>query len=603
MRNLSKHFLIWSNRLISAILYPFKMEWPFIVVMTILGNMMASYMMLRAVIYPHTWIICFLCFAASFFIAYCLSCTFLWLHGTWRWVVKIFLYIVGIVLCMTDFIGAKVFGVPISVRMYILFVETTGEEISGFFQTFGRQIFAYSAILLGLWGGICFCLERYKKTIQTWFSAWMKRIVFVGVYVLLIFGSVQALSPVTILLCRDVTLEKWLWKQAANGRLEFMNVWHKSLTTAGYVSIMGREFADWQKYNRQVLAAPARLLAPQDTISIYFVIGESYIRSHSQIYGYGLETTPTQLREFENGNLIPFKDIWSTSRTTSPSVKNMLNLSSISQGETLANGAFFPLILKNAGYEIKIFDHQKVDGTFCDASLLSFLYNNLLIQNCYSYVATPGSCKYDNDFLENESKHLYDDVLRKFYIVHLGGQHFPFDKNLPADKRFHRFDKNDYLSKKCQWMNDAKRKDIANYDNVTFYNDYVIGEMIGRLKKRKAIVVYFSDHGEEVYDYRDNMGRTAPPEEKSMNEYMESLYHVPFWIWISPELKESRNELYNLVMKAADRFGTTDDVGHAMLHLAGVESPYYKSSRDILSDDYAAPSSLKTEEGYAIRRK
>lgn len=589
------------NKTLSVIIFPLKTQWPFIIVMTLLGALFASYMVVRAVLLP-AWPIAFWCSSSSFFIAYCLSCTFAWLPGRWRTGVKIFWYIIGFAMCIIDFIGDRVFGMPISFRMYMLMVETTGEETAGFFKMFGPKIMTYGLILLAILGLILFCLERYQKKIKSWFRPWLKMVCYIVFFVLMTFGAIQALSPFKIL-CKHGSLEGWAWNQAANGRLEFMNTWHKCIVAIGYISKNGNEFTDWLDFNKQVLTAPVETTESRDNLAVLFVIGESFIRSHSPLYGYPLPTTPSQSSEFDKGNLIPFSNIWSTAKTTSPSIKNLLNLSDISQGETLAQGAFFPLILKNAGYDVKMFDHQKVNGTFCDASLLSFLYNDLLLKECYSYVADPQDGDLDNDFIERESDHLYDSNDKQFYIVHLSGQHFPFDKIPENDARFKRFSPADYTSRNDTWLTENKRQLIADYDNITLYNDFVIGNMLKKLEDKNAIVVYFSDHGEEVYDYRDNAGRAAPPAAGLPDAYKEAMYHLPFWIWISPELKQADPRLYETIEKYSARFGSLDDIGNAMLNIAGVKSPFYIADRDILSMDYKVPESLKTVEGLTIERK
>lgn len=127
--------------------------------------------------------------------------------------------------------------------------------------------------------------------------------------------------------------------------------------------------------------------------------------------------------------------------------------------------------------------------------------------------------------------------------------------------------------------------------------------MLKKLEDKNAIVVYFSDHGEEVYDYRDNAGRAAPPAAGLADAYKEAMYHLPFWIWISPELKHADPRLYETIEKYSARFGSLDDIGNAMLNIAGVKSPFYRADRDILSMDYKVPESLKTVEGLTIERK
>ena len=42
-----------------------------------------------------------------------------------------------------------------------------------------------------------------------------------------------------------------------------------------------------------------------------------------------------------------------------------------------------------------------------------------------------------------------------------------------------------------------------NPNIYTLYNDYVLKNIIDLFRDKNTVVLYFSDHGEEIYDYRD----------------------------------------------------------------------------------------------------
>lgn len=483
----------------------------------------------------------------------------------------------------------------------MLMVETTSTETTGFLTTFGSQVALYGISLTLFLALLAVILHLCKIWVTKHLSRGFKRALIGFSLFIVVIGAYEALYPAKILFCKSYRLEKYMWRQASNGQLEFMSTYHKVLTTYGYIYLMGEQFEKWLDYNTQVLTSPVSFDGDIEDISIYFVIGESYIRSHSQLYGYDKETTPFQMGEYNKGNLIPFTNIYSTSKRTSPAVKNMLNLHNISNGENIAHGEYFPLIFAKAGYKVNIYDHQKVDGTFCDATLLSFLYNSLLNSQCYSYISPIGGAEFDYDYLGKESTHLFDTHNKTLHIIHLSGQHFPFNKHLPKGKEYEIFTGADYTDRTEKWLTPNKRKEIADYDNVTRYNDLVINYLFTNLEDKNAIIIYFSDHGEEVYDYRDNIGRTSPPANDQEEHYIQALYHVPFWIWVSPGLNNSNPDICAKIARHIDRIGSTDDIGHTMLKLAGISTIYYKEERDILSPAYTTPLRLKTEEGLVIR--
>lgn len=47
----------------------------------------------------------------------------------------------------------------------------------------------------------------------------------------------------------------------------------------------------------------------QDSLNVILVIGESYNKYHSPLYGYYLNTTPVLCSQQQNGNLFVFKDV------------------------------------------------------------------------------------------------------------------------------------------------------------------------------------------------------------------------------------------------------------------------------------------------------
>lgn len=75
----------------------------------------------------------------------------------------------------------------------------------------------------------------------------------------------------------------------------------------------------------------------------------------------------------------------------------------------------------------------------------------------------------------------------------------------------------------------------AQYDNTVLYNDYVLSEIVKTLEDTESILIYLSDHGNEVYDERDYTGRS----EDNISRYM---VEVPFLIWESDRFKASYPE-------------------------------------------------------------
>ena len=326
-------------------------------------------------------------------------------------------------------------------------------------------------------------------------------------------------------------------------------------------------------------------ITEKDSLHIILIIGESYIKSHSQVYGYGLPTTPNLKLEEDNGNLFVFNNVVSPFNGTSPVLKNLFCCNSIAEGEKWYKSPFFPTCFKRSGYTINYWDNQRVtksQGTW-DFSMNSFLFDKRLCQISYSEAA-PEGFPYDDQLVSDfEKSGKKKNGKYVFDIFHLWGQHVDASERYPHDK-FSRFSAKDIRNNE-PYMTESKKQDIANYDNATYYNDYVINHIINLYRNENTVVVYFSDHGEEIYDYRDSKGRVeaAPGQEKNWLKYQ---FEVPFVIWCSDKYKALHPDIVRRIKASLNRPFMTDNTCHLLFDLAGLKTIYYRPERDLISPKF-----------------
>ena len=91
---------------------------------------------------------------------------------------------------------------------------------------------------------------------------------------------------------------------------------------------------------------------------IVLVIGESYNKHHSQLYGYDKPTTPRQLAMAEEGSLIPFSDVVSSWNLTSFVFKHMLSLWAVGDSGAWCDKPLFPEVFRKAGYHVTFLTNQ-----------------------------------------------------------------------------------------------------------------------------------------------------------------------------------------------------------------------------------------------------
>ena len=80
---------------------------------------------------------------------------------------------------------------------------------------------------------------------------------------------------------------------------------------------------------------------------------------------------------------------------------------------------------------------------------------------------------------------------------------------------------------------------INDYDNAILYNDFIVEKIISKINHLKGLssVIYFADHGDEVYDKRNFFGHN---ESLLPSKQMTS---IPFIVWMNPLLRKEKEIL------------------------------------------------------------
>jgi heptose-I-phosphate ethanolaminephosphotransferase len=136
------------------------------------------------------------------------------------------------------------------------------------------------------------------------------------------------------------------------------------------------------------------------------------------------------------------------------------------------------------------------------------------------------------------------------------------------------------------------KAEIAHYDNATRYNDDVIRQLVSMYQDQNTVMVYLSDHGEEVYDYRDNYGRDDWSMGNEPQQVLRYQYMVPMVVWCSDKYLTLHPEMAELLKQSADKPFMLDNTCHLLFRLANLLTPYYNNRRDILSPDYKCPKRI-----------
>lgn len=320
-----------------------------------------------------------------------------------------------------------------------------------------------------------------------------------------------------------------------------------------------------------------------DSMDLVLVIGESYNKHHSSLYGYALDTSPLMRAERDKGLLTVFTDVISPFNLTSVVLKNLLSLNSVSYGEAWHEFPTWMAVMKHAGWQIDLWDNQRnyMANNVFGISLNSFLFAEPMLKKVY-HAVNDKVFVFDTELVDD----LYGKVspsARNLVIFHLMGQHTSYNSRYPHDERWMLWSPAD-VPNKASFLDDSRREVILDYDRATRYNDYVLATILDRYRDRNAVVVMLSDHGEEVYDYRDFIERDHNPHKSPQMVACEN--EIPFMIWCSPVFQSRHPQQAAAIRNAADRPFMNDAVGQMMLWLGGVQSPWVDSTRNVLHPAY-----------------
>ena len=316
---------------------------------------------------------------------------------------------------------------------------------------------------------------------------------------------------------------------------------------------------------------------------IVLVIGESYNKHHSHLYGYHINTTPNQMRYYQKGNLVRFDDVVTPWDITSYAFKCFMTTWGVGDKDEWCDYPLITAIMKKVGYKVSFITNQFAStsnqGTICDLSGGFFLNDKRLARLQYD-VRNEQMEKYDGDMVD-KSLSKYRGGKLDFSIFHLIGQHFDYSKRCPQNiKRI----KIDMLHRSD--LSSEYQKIMCDYDNSIFYNDIVISKIVDFYKNKDAVIIYISDHSEGMFapGINKNWGRSSFAEIDYANAYEN--FQIPLWIYATDTYITNHKKTFEAIRKASSLPYMTDLLPYVVMHLGGVRYDGYDDSKDILSPHY-----------------
>ena len=295
------------------------------------------------------------------------------------------------------------------------------------------------------------------------------------------------------------------------------------------------------------------------------VIGESANRNHMSLYGYDRNTSPN-LKTIKN-ELYVFTDVISPHSNTIRSLGKILTLGNYEHPDLRFKGSILQLFNK-AGFETYWLSNQSPLSIFStQVSMLSRAADKTYFINTLSNNTL---ALYDEQLFPILNMILKQKKQKKIIFIHLLGNHSIYSKRYPP--------KFDVFSNNKTNKNVSKQayKIINEYDNAMLYNDYILKGIIDTIRKTniKSFVLYFSDHGEDVYDKMNNFGHAESFRTKPM-------FEIPFILWTSPDFLKNKSFVFD-----TNRKYMLDDVIYSIADIADIKFNEFEAERSIFNNSF-----------------
>ena len=181
---------------------------------------------------------------------------------------------------------------------------------------------------------------------------------------------------------------------------------------------------------------------------IVLVIGESYNKHHSQLYGYDKPTTPRQMAMAADSSLVVFTDVVASWNLTSFVFKHMLSLWAVGEEGEWCDEPLFPEVFRKAGYQVDFLTNQfqpKAKDAVYDFSGGFFLNDPDFSKRQFD-TRNSRTYRYDETLLKaydalNQKDKSRDSletskIQGRLTILHLMGSHVDYRARYPKQRQY-----------------------------------------------------------------------------------------------------------------------------------------------------------------------
>lgn len=316
---------------------------------------------------------------------------------------------------------------------------------------------------------------------------------------------------------------------------------------------------------------------PPDSTLVVFVIGESTRYDHWGLNGYARNTSP----RLSQRNIISFDSCYTIGNLTLICVPYMLSLATPQHFAPYHTTKSLLEAFQEAGYATAWI----ADQSYNNAYLL-----RIAAHADYRYYVHTKNLT-DADLLPPLETFLHDSVYstrNQFVVMHSLGCHFNYTARYPDSFQYFCPDLRENVAKSMLFLqqdsvdntllNNLRAVFVNSYDNAVRFTDYILDQTITQLDQtgKSAILVYVSDHGENLFDDKRNMFFHGT---FNGSQYE---YHVPLFVWTSQAFQQRHPAAMEALQHNRHKLVSTMNLFHSLLQ--GVECTYIDTTKSIFSD-------------------
>lgn len=480
---------------------------------------------------------------------------------------KIFLFLIGIpliVLGTFDILAWMTLGGPLTREVIFLTLETNYSESAGYF-TLNFSLEKGLAVLLYWILGLYLLLKQKKQ------KEYKLKMASAGIYVTIIISIIGYKTAFA-----DADLSE-LYPPLPAALIKYQK---EISEIKRYASIRAASL-------HEIDASPFNTSKKQLYV---LIIGESTSRNHMSLYGYHRNTNPLL---GSRDDIFVFNDVISAFTSTRLQLNSSLTFADQTQADTFYTFHSILDLVQRAGFKTYWVSNQDPIG-FVDNQVTLFAkgaHETYFVKHDPKHDHRLHKYKvYDESILPVFEELLKREDDKKFIIVHLEGTHYHYRDRYPPEFDIFK----EYSS--------HKEKIINEYNNSIVYNDFIINSIFDLMKNysgtdKKSAALYFSDHGQEVYDLpSEYAGHGSKPGNKYQVE-------IPFIVWLSESFIKKRYDDYFNLKFAIGLPYIIDDLIHSKLNLMGIESPLVERHKSIFAKEYEPKERLVYGIDYDLEMK